>query len=83
MQAKIKSSKIVKWGNSLALRLTRDIISLTSFKANSEVDMIVSDNSIFIRKKSILTENSLLEGLDHYTAHANELITVTDKEQSY
>lgn len=79
----VKHSKVLKWGNSLGIRLTNDIASLTALEAGSEVDIVISKSGILIKKKSIITEDMLLAGIDDHKAHADELFKTSDQELSY
>lgn len=83
MQSIVKHSKVLKWGNSLGIRLTHEIASLTSLDAGSEVDIVISGTDIIIKKKSVLTEDMLLAGIDSYQAHADEVSKISDQELDY
>ncbi|GGG00724.1 MULTISPECIES: AbrB/MazE/SpoVT family DNA-binding domain-containing protein [Cysteiniphilum] len=63
------NAKILKWGNSLGIRLSGALRDLTDFKAGTIVDVEIKADGLFIRKakqKTILpfSESSLLDGLD-------------------
>ncbi|MBK2123769.1 hypothetical protein [Fangia hongkongensis] len=63
------NAKVLKWGNSLGIRLSGALKDLTDFKAGTEVDIEIKKDGLFIRKspqKTILpfSESALLEGLD-------------------
>jgi antitoxin MazE len=63
------NAKILKWGNSLGIRLSGALRGLTDFKAGTVVDVEIKADGLFIRKvkqKTILpfSESALLNGLD-------------------
>ena len=51
MQVKIK-----KWGNSLGIRLNKDIAEALNLKENDEVDIQVIDNKLVILPKQSLDD---------------------------
>lgn len=80
-------TKIQKWGNSLAIRLTGAVKEVMHLEAG--MDMEVEATEMYIKlylkpkhKKIKLrfSENDLLDGLTSYTAHADEVFKITDRE---
>ena len=45
-------SKILKWGNSLGIRLSGALKELTDFKVGTEVDIEIRKDVLFIKKSS-------------------------------
>lgn len=45
-------SKILKWGNSLGIRLSGALKELTDFKVGTEVDIEIRKDGLFIKKSS-------------------------------
>lgn len=80
-------TKIKKWGNSLALRLSGPMVLLPHFKENMLVDVRVTESGLEIKpvvlkkqKKLPFSEADLLEGLTAKHAHADTLVIPTKKE---
>ena len=78
------NAKILKWGNSLGIRLSGVLKDLTDFKAGTVVDVEIKKDGLFISKakrKAILpfSESSLLDDLDE-KSHSNLLATPQGKE---
>jgi len=48
--------KIKKWGNSLGIRLNKDIAEALNLKENDEVDIQVIDNKLVILPKQSLDD---------------------------
>ncbi len=73
---KVKS-KIQKWGNGLAIRISGLVRDIPHFKEGMPVEIEVSELGLKIRKlpsqRSILpfSEDFLLEGMTPQTAHAD------------
>lgn len=75
-------SQINKWGNSAAIRIPSTFMSDLGLSINSAINIELSDGRIVIEPKKTakrlklpFTEESLLEGLDSYTAHSDELVS--------
>ena len=81
-------SEIKKWGNSLAIRITRDMAKLPGFTAGLKVVVDSSEDGLVVKKaykeKSKLnlpyTEKDLLKGITSYSAHADSLAEITANE---
>ena len=80
-------TKIKKWGNSLALRLSGPMVAVPHFSKDMLVNVYITEEGIEIkpihtRKKEALPfkEADLLDGLTPKKAHSDELITVIKKE---
>ena len=71
------NSKIQKWGNGLAIRISGLVRDIPHFKEGMPVEIEVSELGLKIRKlpsqRSILpfSEDFLLEGMTPQTAHAD------------
>jgi antitoxin MazE len=57
--------KLKKWGNSLAVRLPKEITSNVDIHENSKVELNVVDNNIVMSpiKKTKITLDEILEGI--------------------
>ncbi len=73
-------TKIQKWGNSLALRVSGVMRDIPGFHEGAVVDVEVTEEGLIIRKRQPkpagnlpLTEAELLTGLDERNAHADLL----------
>lgn len=56
-------STIAKWGNSLAIRIPKNIVEQTELKEGTAISIDVTDNSIVITpKKTEYTLDDLLAG---------------------
>ena len=53
--------RVLAWGNSASIRLSKPVLSFLDLKIGDEVDMIVKDDALIIRKPSKLTLDSLFE----------------------
>jgi len=80
-------SQINKWGNSAAVRIPSSFMSDLGLSINSAISIELSDGKIVIepqksskRLKLPFTEESLLEGLGTYSAHADELALPLNSE---
>ena len=80
-------TKIKKWGNSLALRLSGPMITIPHFTRDMLVDVQITENGIKIKKARPqkkhplpFSEADLLNGLTPQKAHADEIITLIKKE---
>lgn len=49
------ATKIQKWGNSQGLRLAKHVLEESGMVVGDDVDVIVSENEIVIRKKETKT----------------------------
>lgn len=84
----IIKSEIKKWGNSLALRITGAMVDLPKFHDGTKVVIEVNEDSLVIKRankpkrklKLPYTEKFLLQGMSPYTAHADELATLSKQE---
>jgi antitoxin MazE len=80
-------TKIQKWGNSLALRLTGLIKTIPHFEENMLVIVEVDEKCLKVfpvkpkQKKKLFTEDELLKGLTSITAHADEIAKISDIER--
>lgn len=76
---------LLKWGNSVALRLSGNLKTIPNFEVGDTVDIDISEQGLVIQKvvKKPLTEESLLAGLTAYTAHADERSDPTEREIDY
>jgi antitoxin MazE len=76
-------SQINKWGNSAAVRIPAGMLASMGLSVNSSINIEVKDGKIIIepvkaarkRLKLPFTEDALLQGLNAYAAHADELAT--------
>ena len=75
-------AKIKKWGNSLGLRISGAMKTVPGFEENMNVIVEVSEKGLYVYQKpkkltarEILpfTVAELLEGLNEYTAHTDEV----------
>ena len=72
-------TRIRKWGNGLALRLSDSMAAIPNFNAGDPVVVEVSNEGLTVRPAKQLsttfpyTEAELIEGLTPYTAHADEM----------
>ncbi len=78
-------TKIQRWGNSLAIRLTGPARSIPNFVEDMPVNLEVSEDVVQIipqkkAKKLLFTEANLLENLSPLLAHADELINPLPSE---
>ena len=81
-------SQINKWGNSAAVRIPANMLASMGLTVNSPVTIEILDGKIVIEpvkesKKRLslpFSEEALLQGLNAYTAHADEVATPTHKE---
>lgn len=81
-------SKILKWGNSLALRLSGPLRDIPDFRANMIVDIEITEKGLTIhpikkpksKKPFPYSESELLEGLSSYKAHSDALPKLSSKE---
>ncbi len=77
---------IQKWGNSLAIRITGPLKSIPHFTENMLVEIDVNKNGLTIhpvikkRKRHLLKESQLLDGLTAKTAHADEVAIIQSGE---
>ncbi|EHJ6868230.1 transcriptional regulator [Escherichia coli] len=74
-----------KWGNSIALRLTGNLKTVPGFSAGDVVDVEISEKGLIVEKpvRPRLTEAVLLAGLTPFSAHADEVATLLDKESEF
>jgi len=79
--------RIQPWGNSMGLRITRAVSEAAQLGKGTWVTMELTDEGLLIRPKEaprrIWTEDELLEGMDSYRAHADELPELIGHEYSY
>lgn len=80
-------SKIQKWGNGLALRVSGVMRDMPDFQEGTKVTVEVTEEGLLIKKmkpnkhKSLpFSEAELLEGLNSDTIHSELVATVTNKE---
>lgn len=78
-------TKIQKWGNSLALRISGPIKSIPHFRADMLVDVEINEAGITVKpvareKLKHFKERELLAGLTADVAHVDELPKLSDKE---
>lgn len=76
-------AKILKWGNSLGIRLSGKLKALTCFKPGVLVDVDIRDDGLFIKKSNVknllpFSEGALLDDLS--TCNTDLLAIPTDKE---
>ena len=80
----IIKTKIQKWGNSLALRISGPIKSIPNFSADMPVVVEVTDQWIKVsperKTPKLLKESDLLKNITMKDAHTDEVITLTDDE---
>lgn len=81
------NTKILKWGNSLAIRITGPVRAIPKFKAGMEVDVQVSEEGIQVsptrhhpRFKLRYKEADLLKNLTLCSSHADEIATLLPRE---
>jgi len=76
-------SQINKWGNSAAVRIPANMLASMGLAVNSHVTINILDGKIVIepikepqkRLKLPFSEEALLQDLNAYTAHADEVAT--------
>lgn len=81
-------SEIKRWGNSAAVRLSSKILTQAKLDLSSPINIEVKDGKIVIEpivkidKKVNLpfSESELLDGLNAYSAHADEVAEPTPGE---
>ncbi|MCJ8270751.1 MAG: hypothetical protein MJK04_15275 [Psychrosphaera sp.] len=81
-------TKIQKWGNGLALRITGLMRDIPQFEKDTLVDVEIFGDGFTVQKSMPaqkhftfpIKEADLLEGLTSYMAHADELNVITDVE---
>ena len=81
-------ANILRWGNSLAVRLSGIARTIPRFEEGMPITIEILDDGIFIRKATpkpvpqVLpyTEAELLSGLTPYLAHADEVASLTPDE---
>jgi antitoxin MazE len=82
-------TKIQRWGNSLAIRLTGPARTVPHFSENMPVSIEISEEGITIRpikkvsKYIPFTEAALLKGMTPALAHADDLANPTTEETDY
>jgi antitoxin MazE len=71
---------VQKWGNSLAVRITGPLKTISQFTANMPIEIEANEKGLIIRplpsdnkKVLIFSEAQLLKGLTPKTAHADVL----------
>lgn len=81
------TGKVQRWGNSLALRITRGVSELAGLEEGTEVLIEVQPGAVLIRPRprppsdvEWPAEHELIAGLDARRAHADELPTPTSSE---
>jgi antitoxin component of MazEF toxin-antitoxin module len=47
-----RSSKVARWGNSAAVRISADALELVQLRVDDAVDVIVRDDEIVIRRRA-------------------------------
>ena len=80
-------TQIQKWGNGLALRVSGIMRDIPHFKEGTLVMVDVTEEGFTVKKikkpsqgKKRFSEKELLKGLSAYTAHADEIATLSDEE---
>lgn len=81
-------SQINKWGNSAAVRIPANMLASMGLEVNSPVTIEVVDGKIVIKPvrasqkklKLPFSEQALLQDLNAYTAHADEIATPSGSE---
>ncbi|MGQ3888605.1 AbrB/MazE/SpoVT family DNA-binding domain-containing protein [Legionella sp. CNM-1927-20] len=78
-------TKIQKWGNGLALRISGPMREIPHFKEGTEVDVEITEEGFTVvkstkRKHFPFKEADLIKGLSAETAHADLLATLNPKE---
>jgi antitoxin MazE len=80
-------TKIQKWGNGLALRVSGLMRDIPHFEEGTEVDIEINEKGfivekVFRQKNSLFpfSEEQLLQGLTPHLAHADLVITPLDSE---
>ncbi|TVQ66173.1 MAG: AbrB/MazE/SpoVT family DNA-binding domain-containing protein [Oceanospirillales bacterium] len=81
-------TRIKKWGKSAAVRLPANILAREGLSVHSPINLEVKDGKIIIETvvesekclKLPFTEESLLQDLNAYKAHADELATPISEE---
>lgn len=81
-------SQINKWGNSAAVRIPASMLASMGLTVNSQITMTLLDGKMVIeptkqspkRLKLPFSEEALLQGLNAYNAHADEIATPSGAE---
>jgi antitoxin MazE len=81
-------TQIKRWGNSAAIRIPSSILSDINLTIDSQINIEVKGNSIVIEpvaksKKRLnlpFNEQSLIEGLDAHSAHADSIAVLMNAE---
>lgn len=84
-------SEIKQWGNSAAVRLSRNILAQAGLDIASQIEIEVKEGRIMIQAatrpvpvvKLPYSEAELLQGLTPQTAHADELADLSASEIDY
>jgi antitoxin component of MazEF toxin-antitoxin module len=67
-------SKVAKWGNSAAVRITTDALEVSHLRIDDPVDVVPSEGQIIIRRRlPEVTLDALLDRFDP-TLHRHELL---------
>ena len=59
-----------KWGNSLALRIPKDIATTLSIKYNSLVELVVVDGTLVLRPQKSMLLESLVSQINSKNLHS-------------
>lgn len=80
-------TKIQKWGNGLALRVSGSMRDIPHFEEGTEVEVEIFEEGFSVKKSSLklnklfpYTESQLLEGLTRETSHADALANPLSNE---
>jgi antitoxin MazE len=84
-------SEIKQWGNSAAVRLSRNILAQAGLDIASQIEIEVKEGRIMIQAATRpvpvvqlpYSEAELLQGLTPQTAHADELADLSASEFDY
>lgn len=81
-------TEIKKWGNSLALRVTRSMAELPRFEPGTKVTVDIDSEGLVVRRamgsprsfRFPESESELIAGMTAESAHADLLADPTDRE---
>jgi antitoxin MazE len=75
-------TNIKKWGNSLAIRLPKEILSQNDLREGSRIAILEKEGEIVLKKKESLALSELISGISKENTHQSywEDIPVVGKE---
>lgn len=74
------TSTLKKWGNSLAVRIPKDVVKRLNLIDGVELDLVVEGESLKITKKRDFTLDDFMKGLSEENRHPEIDVTPLGKE---